>query len=196
MKTEKRVLPELSCREVQILLRAIPIEKSTNFSEEESAAIRHYHNLNPGCESCREIGLSKILSIDISCKEVLETCANHPGPLYLSQNSIKESLVAEHVWGRRIPVRPIPEDTQNIQNIHNAGYDTIIGGCDNLVCRKLRYYWANVPLSCFYDGEKEVAGQIPFLIKAFHEQGWSLDKLLKIQKEQYLQSEVNMFPQN
>lgn len=170
MVTESGTYETLSCREAELLLRVIPLDKERkDMKPEEVGAVEHYYNLNPGCKPCRERGIRKILQREISCQGALETCANNPGPLYLSGiRSLKELLAVEHVWGRWIPR-------------DEGSYHFQIESCKEKPCFGLRYFWINTPLSSAYNGEKEVAEEIPFLIKVFRETGWPLENILNIQ---------------
>ncbi len=174
----------LSCRESQLLLRVIPLDKKySEMNPEEQAAVAHYCTNNGGnyggCLPCKKSGLSKIISREISCKEAIEIWATKPGPFYLGSEveTIREITALEHVWGRRIP------RTEEEKESYKTVWEDNVEACKNKPCESLMYYWMQAPLSLFYDGEKETSKQIPFLINVFKEEGWPLDNLLDIQRD-------------
>ena len=169
----------LSCRESQLLLRAIsPDKEYSAMTEEEQSAIRHYYSYDM-CRHCKEIGLTKILSIELSCQEALEKWAEKPGPLYQGSGvtTLREILAVEHVWGKMLAT------TVDEKERIGLAYRNNIDNCKSKACIELMCYWMRAPLSIFYDGGREIAEQIPFLISLFKEEGWSLDKLLQIQTD-------------
>jgi hypothetical protein len=167
MTTETKQGVELNCREAQLILRVMDPNSETNGgTPEEAAACRHYS----GCVACKKIGLSKIIGKELTCQETLEILARNPGPHYLrGGSSIREQLAIEHVFGRRI-----------------EGKSEIYGACEKPSCMRLFHYWLDAPLSCFYDGEEELAREIPLLIEIFVKEGWPLNKLLEIQQQRLM----------
>ncbi len=169
-KQEKEV--KFSCREARLVLKVMKTGKEYEvMTSEEKAACRHYAS----CNSCKKLGLSRIVSWKMSCKEALETWATRPGPLYLGLvQTVKEQLALEHVWGRLVEG---VEDTFWAR----VGHFEI---CQvEHTCRRLWQYWKNAGLSMFNDGEGSTAGEIPFLIEVFIDKGFPLKKLLEIQKQ-------------
>ena len=58
-----------------------------------------------------------------------------------------------------------------------------IDPCGDYHCQVLHSYWAGCALSSHYDGEREIAGEIPLIMREFHAAGWPLDDLLTIQSK-------------
>lgn len=163
----------LSCREAQLLLSVMPVrEKFTKMRPVERAAFKHYLH----CHLCRGLGLAKILDRELSCQEALLVWAKNPGALWLHLQSVEiliEECAVEHVWGKfRV------EETEGIR-----GYDQS-AACQQSPCRALWSYWQNVPMSSMAgDGADGVIGELPFLLRIFQENDFSLEPLFKIQKE-------------
>ena len=183
MKGEQTTI-ELSCKESQLILRVIPKDKEyREMNEEETAAVDHYCSNQKkqygGCLPCKEVGLSKILSKEISCQEAIETWAKKPGPFYHGNDvqTLTEILALEHIWGRKVPT------TEKEREIVVMAVHDNIDNCKKKPCTALMSYWRGVPLSLFYDGEKEIAKQIPFTIELFKENELSLENILAIQKK-------------
>ena len=168
-KEEKEEM-ELTCKEARLVLKVIDINKKReNMIPEEVGAVAHYFC----CGECKNLGLNEILAKKITCQEALEIWAAKPGPRFLcGTDTLKEELAVEHIWGR-LGTRRLPSGS-TVPEPH-------LGACRKDPCTKLRMYWVNAPLSCAYDGEKETAAQIPFLIRVFLEENWPLEKLLEIQ---------------
>ena len=156
---------ELSCREAQLLLRAC--QKDTDWKQlpqESQDAMRHYAQ----CEGCRTRGLGDICNTTIHHQEALEVVSRNSGPRYLFNGAtLYEQLAIEHIWGHS--QRQDPSWNQEV--------------CGEGGCNDLRTYWSRVGLSSHYDGEREIAKQIPFLIRIFIKNKWSVTKLLTIQRE-------------
>ena len=163
---EKKVL---SCIEARLLLKVISASKLyKDMNETEQAAVDHYVWCK---DSCHREGFSTIRGESLTCRKALEIWAAKPGPLWLSGETIKEILAVEHVWGRVIQKSGQPASHVNY------------GACEQTPCRRLANYWAGAPLCSQYDGDREVAYEIPWIIRIFREQNWPLDNLLKIQRQ-------------
>lgn len=175
MREEKKNRLELSCREARLVLKVIPLDKKDkDMSSEEESAVAHYLQ----CGVCTEAGLSEILYRDLSCQEALYVWARKSAHLGLGGgvSTIREWLAVEHVWGRTIMIQDRPDLKSKIP-ISN------FGACDKTPCAALLRYWKSAPLSMFYNGEREAAQVIPFIMDIFIGQKWPLKKLLELQRE-------------
>lgn len=153
----KKRWTKLSCKEARLVLRVTDVDKTIEGSEKR-AALAHYMS----CGSCKEVGLSKLCDVNLTCQETLEIWAAKPGPLYLGKaHTLREQIAVEHVWGRLLGA----------------------GACRESPCTQLRLYWARAPLCSHYDGEEEMAAEIPFIIGIFLEENWPLERLLEIQQQ-------------
>jgi hypothetical protein len=160
---------ELSCRESQLLLKVIPMEKElSGGSPEEKAAAGHYI----GCDPCQRKGLHEITGTKLSCQEAILVWAKSNRALFLSgRDDIKTQLAKEHVWGRWV------------KRTDDHGFDSSFERCQNKPCEKLFIYWQRVPMSSHYDGGSGVIHLLPAVLEIFREQKWSLNEILKIQRE-------------
>lgn len=165
--TAEKTELKLSCREAKLVLKTMPLDKKYGeMAEQETAAYLHYLR----CEECLKRGLAEIIRFQITCQEALEVLAQNPGPLHWHASTVRERIAAEHVFGR------------SIKDGH--GYtDQYYGACANRACAPICTLWAHAPLCSHYDGEKELARQIPLTVELFVEAGWPLAKLLAIQRE-------------
>jgi hypothetical protein len=144
---------------------------------EERDAVGHYLT----CKSCRDAGLARITEKDLSCHEAVLVWAESATPLWLAcsphQFMIAETLIehyaTEHVWGRY--------EWKNSRG--GNGWNTSLS-CSERPCRVLHDYWANIPLSSSAgNGAQGRIHLFPFILQEiFLKEGWSLDKLLKIQQ--------------
>lgn len=153
-----------------LLLRVIPQDKQ--FDEmlpEQKAAIIHYAS----CKECRKMGLGKILDYKISHQETLLVWAASSSTLWNSMQSetIKEQLATEHIRGR-----------YELGNDRSGPDYNASSSCKEEACSRLRRHWSEAPISLFYDGDKEGAGELPLIISLFAEEQWPLEELLEIQK--------------
>ena len=161
-------------KEARLVLKIMPLDKhASDAIPEELQAVGHYVN----CDECRKMGLAVIVGQSVGCQDALGAHVEQTGPwrqLFggLSQiSTLREELYAEHINGRWIKSK------------WGDTYESDYGRCEQNACSAMWYYWKQAPLSAFYDGEKEIAGQMPFLIELFIRQGWSIQKLLALQKK-------------
>ncbi len=174
-KSAKKKNTGLSCKEAQLVLKVMPFRENIREMNEEAKSVRKHYAQCDGV--CIERGLGRITERNIYCREALEIWASKPGPLYLciDVETLEEMLAVEHLWGRSCKGFNAYFGTK----FHDPHYEA----CEENPCRALQYYWQHAPLSSHYDGERETAGEIPFLIKVFIDNGWPIDKLLEIQRQ-------------
>lgn len=169
---------ELSCREVHLILRVVPLRKNVSeMKKEEIASIKHYIY----CKNCRDRGLADILDTKLSCREAILVWAERTSALWLDCSSIFgpriETLIelyaTEHVWGKY----------QWKNSMGGSGWE-IGTGCREHSCLNLHSYWASVPMSSSAgDGPDGVIHLFPFLFETFLKEKWQLDELLAVQKK-------------
>jgi len=158
---------EVPCEEARKRLKEIEEDLPPSLMNvEDAAVIRHYDM----CQECLNLGLKKILGRSLKCKEALEVWAKNPLPLLIApQKTIREKLAVEHVHGRRVVIN-------NKVIFH-------FDACNSSACSKLALFWHNAPLVPGYNAYQEKIQEMSLLIEVFFEEGWSVENLLKIQKE-------------
>lgn len=176
-KAEKPELM-LSCREAQLVLRIVPLQKNVkDMEEEEIAASKHYLY----CKSCRDRGLDEVLDRTLSCQKALLVWAEHPWALWLDfipgarveRETLIQEQAVEHVWGKY--------RWENPRGAKGYDYST---ACRERPCRGLWHYWHRVPMSSGAgDGPSGPINLMPFLIELFLKEEWPLDELLAIQEK-------------
>lgn len=181
MPTKNAVI-ELTCNETKLLLKSADINKSgVDMCEELMAAVKHYH----GCRECKEIGLSAIIGLALSCQKVLEMVASDKDGrlLQCSPMTLKELGAQEHLWGRPLAgeAEKIPMGSWGRGDHYFFKYS-----CDG-VCQKFReHVLAFVypsPSILFLELSTFRNFHILFLIPLFVEQGWSIETLFDLHRQ-------------
>ena len=132
---------ELTCREAQLLLRTVRIDRSYEVcTTEQIAAIEH-------CSSCLECPtLSDILDIKLTCKMALHAVAwfdQLSAVIHPDVRSITEALAYEHLYGRQSKgLAPCEEDDCTF--LRNS---LTLGANDQAFCLLEIWYRNRWPLS-------------------------------------------------
>lgn len=152
---------ELSCREAELVLNVIPLERDTGeMNEVELAALRHYAR----CGKCKDKGIAKFINCELSHKDIILVWARNPGDLRYHWGSLLEKYVAEHIFGRDVP-----------------GLNT--GQCQEWTCQRLGTHWSSHIPSTSNDAPGGLIGEFPVLLDIFFKSRWSLDELFVIQEK-------------
>lgn len=165
----------LTCREAQLILRVMDIDKPFDrLSDEERAALAHYGDLQPFCVDCHELGLARITGTSLDCRQAIMAWVRRDDHALLQLNqvrSLRDCLAREHVYGRMRAV-----DGRSVDYLNS---------CQFHACRTVAACWHDAHLSAFYDGDRETAMFIPLCLLTFRQEGWPLEDLLKSQAEMF-----------
>lgn len=177
---EKTVIG-LTCNETRLLLQTADANKPVDdMHDKMMEAISHYHK----CKECKNIGMSVIIGLTLSCQEVLETAASdEDGRLLYFPMTLKELVAREHLWGR---IRD-----KEAEKIHNGSwgrgdYYFFKYSCDG-VCQKFREH----VLAFVYPSPRSLSLELStfrsfhilFLIPLFVDQGWSVEALFDLHQQ-------------
>lgn len=167
----------LSCREAQLLLRVIdPDKKFNRYTDEETAALRHYGEFR-GCPECHDLGLEVITHRPLTHQEAIEcwvAAPDHSLLFWTRCDSLRDCLASEHIVGRykRVPEPRMSDEPEWVSYFQP---------CSHEACRIVGTFWREAPLCSHYDGDRETTMLLPLTLWVYRKQGWPIDSLLNQQ---------------